>query len=200
VNVTDPCRGERPDGVEAPRTTRLTPSPEIALCCWTALVTDTGRFSYSNTSPDALRDGAAMLEAGVDPAEAHRMIYENRSSAALALETKVLSRVEVVNGGRVAYTWVKDDDYEATGAAAYETENLVDAVRALSSIDVAVLMREHTDEVRVNLRAKTGFDVAEVAHRFGGGGHTAAAGFTYQGDRDALLDELLPLLPRGEKP
>lgn len=174
------------------------PSPEVALCCWVALVTDTGRFAYSNTSPDALRDAAAMLEAGADAAEAHRMLYESRTAAAMALETRVLSRLTLANHGRVAYAWVEDADYPETGAHPWETEHLVDAVRALAGIDVALLLRVHSDGVRVNLRAKTGYDVSSVARRWGGGGHVAAAGFNYAGDREAVLGELLPHLPGGE--
>lgn len=175
------------------------PSPEVALCCWVALVTDTGRFAYDNTSPDALRDAAAMLEAGADAAEAHRMLYENRTPAAMALETRVLSRLTVANGGRVAYAWIDDADYLETGAHPWETEHLVDAVRALEGIDVALLLRVHPDEVRVNLRAKTGFDVSAVARRWDGGGHIAAAGFNHPGDLNEVLAELLPHLPGGEE-
>jgi len=174
------------------------PSPEVALCCWVALVTDTGRFAYSNTTPDALRDAAAMLEARADAAEAHRMLYESRTPAALALETRVLGRLTLANGGRVAYAWVEDADYEETGAHPWETEHLVDAVRALEGIDVALLFRVHSDSIRVNLRAKTGFDVSAVARRWGGGGHTAAAGFTLKGDLESVLGQLLPHLPGGE--
>ena len=175
----------------------VAPSADIALCCWTALVTDTGRFAYGNTTPDALREGAAMLEAGVDPAEAHRMLYESRSLASLALEALVISRIQVVNDGRVAYTWVSAEDYVSTGATVEETEHLVDAVRAIAAIDVAILLRVHPDHVRANLRAKTGFDVGSVARHFGGGGHAPAAGFTGAGDRETVLSGLLPLLPGG---
>lgn len=179
------------DALEAPAT------PDMALCCWVALVTDTGRFAYGNTTPDALRQGAAMLEAGVDPAEAHRMLYENRTPAALALESLVMSRIEIVNEGRVAHTWVSAEDYARTGAKVEETEHLVDAVRTIAGIDVAVLLRVHPDHVRVNLRAKAGFDVGSVARKWGGGGHVAAAGFTAPGERVRVLSDLLPLLPGG---
>jgi bifunctional oligoribonuclease and PAP phosphatase NrnA len=200
VNLTDPASAAT--GVMVWRLLRaleLEPSPEVALCCWVALVTDTGRFAYDNTSPDALRDAAAMLEAGANAAEAHRMLYESRTPAALALETRVLGRLTLANEGRVAYAWVDDEDYPDTGAHPWETEHLVDAVRALEGIDVALLLRVHADAIRVNLRAKTGFDVSAVARRWGGGGHTAAAGFTLEGDLDTVLAQVLPHLPGGEE-
>jgi len=181
------------DALGAPAT------PEIALCCYAALLTDTGRFQYQNTSPEALRDAADMIEAGVDPSEAARLIYHDRSAAALALEARTMSRLTFANGGRVAYSWVTDADFEETGALPEETESLPDVVRVVRGIDVAVLMRERGDEVRVNLRAKTNFDVGAVARSFGGGGHPAASGFTWeQSGIDSLLPKLIPLLPGGK--
>ncbi|HET6498175.1 MAG TPA: DHH family phosphoesterase [Coriobacteriia bacterium] len=175
------------------------PTREIATCCWVALVTDTGRFAYGNTSADALRDGAAMLEAGADPAEVHRVLYESRTSAALALDARVLARLTVANNGRVAYAWVGDDDYAETGAAPWETEHLVDSVRAIRGVDVAVLFRVHPGSVRVNLRSKDRFDVGAVARGRGGGGHAAASGFTFDGPLDAVIADLLPSLPGGDR-
>ncbi len=174
------------------------PTADVALCCWVALTTDTGRFSYSNTSPDALRDGAAMVEAGVDPAESNRLVYESRSLASIVLEGIVVSRLTVANDGRVAYSWIDEADYGETGASPEETEHLIDALRALGGIDVVVLFRCHPDTVRVNLRSKAGFDVGAVSRRFGGGGHAPAAGFTFEGSFDSLLPALLALLPGGD--
>jgi len=181
------------EALDAPAT------PEIALCCYTALLTDTGRFQYQNTSPQALRDAADMIEAGVDPSEAARLIYHNRSAASLALEARAMSRLTFANRKRVAYAWVTDADFDEIGSLPEEAETLPDAVRVVRGIDVAVLMRERGDEVRVNLRAKNSFDVGRVARRFGGGGHPAAAGFTWDSPGiDSLLPKLLPLLPGGK--
>ncbi len=175
------------------------PSSDVALCCYAALLTDTGRFQYQNTTARALRDAAEMLEAGVDPADAARLIYQNRSAASLALEARCMSRLTLANNGHVAYAWVTDEDFEVTGALPEEAEHLPDAVRSLGGIDVALLMRERGGEVRVNLRAKLGFDVSAVARRFGGGGHAAASGFTWeQPGVDSLLPELLSLLPGAD--
>ncbi len=173
------------------------PTPEIAQCCYIALMTDTGRFQYDNTSPAAFRDAAAMLEAGVDPAEASRLVYQERSAASLALEARLLSRLCIENGGRVAWAYLDDEDFRVTGALPEEAEHLPDAVRVIGGIEVAVLLRVIGDEVRGNLRAKTGADVGEVARALGGGGHRAAAGFTFEGTLDELLPRLLRMLPGG---
>jgi phosphoesterase RecJ-like protein len=174
------------------------PSADVALCCYVALLTDTGSFQYDNTTPQALRDAAEMIEAGVAPAAAARDVYQSRRPEALALQARAMSRLTVANSGHVAYSWIDQNDFDETGAIASEAEMLTDAIRTLAGVDVVVFFRLKPGEVRAGLRAKSGFDVAEVAHRFGGGGHKAAAGLTWEGELDALLSELLPLLPGGK--
>ncbi len=175
----------------------IEPSPEVALCCYVGLMTDTGRFQYDNTTPEAFRDAAAMLEAGVDPAEAARLVYQERSAASLALEARMMSRITLANAGRVAYSWVDDSDFTETGAKPEEAERLPDALRCIGGVDAVALLRVSGDEVRGNLRAKTGADVASAARDLGGGGHRAAAGFTFHGTLEQTLEVLLPLLPGG---
>jgi len=176
------------------------PTPEIALCCYTALFTDTGRFSYQNTTSGALRDAAEMIEAGVEPSEVARLTYQTRSSASLALEARAMSRLTCTNGDRVVYTWVDDADFEETGARAEEAEHLPEAIRVVEGIEVALLLRQKGTEVRGNLRAKTNYDVGAIARAFGGGGHTAASGFTVEDSTvEQVLAEMLPVLPGGER-
>lgn len=179
------------------KTLDAAPSRDVALCCYVGLITDTGRFSYDNTNVRAFQRAAEMLAAGVDPAETARMAYQNRSKASLDIEACAMSRLTLANGGRVAYAWVTDEDFARLGVKPEEAESLPDSVRLLGGIDVAFLMRQHADEVRVNLRAKCGFDVGAVARSFDGGGHRAASGFTFCGTIEQLLPKLLPLLPGG---
>ena len=174
------------------------PSAEVALCCYVGLITDTGRFSYDNTTAHAFSDAADMVATGVDPAETARLVYQDRSKASLDIEARAMCRLTVVNDGHVAFAWVDDNDFEELGVLPEEAESLPDAVRLLGGIDVAFLMRQAGDEVRVNLRAKCGFDVGEVARKFGGGGHKAASGLTYHGTMAELLPLLLPMLPGGD--
>jgi len=175
------------------------PDAAIATCLYTALVTDTGRFSYSNTTPEALRVGSEMVAAGAVPSEIHTAVYESRSVGAQLLIGRVLARTVLAPGGRTAYSWIEETDLTETGAHADETENLIDHVRALGGVEVVLLAKVHGDTVRGSLRAKGSFDVGAVARTFGGGGHRAAAGFTHIGDLAALLAEVLPMLPGGSR-
>ncbi len=169
----------------------------IATCLYAALVTDTGRFSFANTSPAALRTGARLLEAGARADVIHTALYESRSAGVLRLIGRVLERL-AITGGAVAWSWIDETDLEETGALPEETENLIDHVRAVDGIEVAFFAKVRAHEVRVSLRAKGSFDVGHVARTFGGGGHRAAAGFTQPGSLDDTLRALMPLLPGGE--
>ncbi|MDI6900394.1 MAG: DHH family phosphoesterase [Anaerosomatales bacterium] len=166
----------------------------VATCLFTAVMTDTGRFSYGNTSPRSLEIAADLVRHGADPSAIFRAVYESRSPGALRLIGRTLSRITLAAGGAIAYSWVTDDDLAETGALPEETENLVDQVRALGGADIVFLVKESAEGQRVSLRAKGAADVGSVARRFGGGGHAAAAGFTFSGDRAALLDVLVPAL------
>ena len=171
------------------------PNAPIAACLYTALMTDTGRFSYTNTTASTLRMAAEMVDAGADPAALYAAAYENRSAGAQRLIGRTLERVTFANGGRVAYSWITAQDFADTGALPEESENLIDFVRALGGVDVVMLAKVDGDTVRGSLRSKTGVDVGAVARSFDGGGHAAAAGFTASGSLDDLLAHILPLLP-----
>ncbi len=169
----------------------------IAACLFTALMTDTGRFSYSNTSPGALRSAAEMIEAGANVSDLFRHVYESRTPGALALVARTLSRMTRANDDAVIYSWVTPEDFSETGALPEETENLIDEIRVVRDVEAVALIKIGDGSVRVSLRSKNGYDVGTVASSLGGGGHKAAAGFTREGTLESILGELLPLLPGG---
>jgi bifunctional oligoribonuclease and PAP phosphatase NrnA len=174
------------------------PDAELARCLYVALLTDTGRFQYGNTNATVLRDAAAMLDTGVDAHDVYLRVYENQTLGQMEMVGRVKARVHVVNHGRVAYSFVEDSDFAETGASRQATENLVDAIRVLGGVDAVFLAKVTQGECRVSLRAKSDVDVGGVARGLGGGGHRAAAGFTFTGTLEELLGTLLPLLPDGE--
>jgi phosphoesterase RecJ-like protein len=174
----------------------VSPTPAIANACYVALMTDTGRFSYSNATPRALRDAAEMIEAGADAHRLYTLVYESRTAPALALLGRVLSRVTLANDDRVVYSWITANDLAETGALPEETENLVDIVRQTGSVDAVVIFKEEDDGVKVSLRAKSGdLDVGAIARSFGGGGHVAAAGATLALPLEDAIDTILRTLP-----
>lgn len=153
-------------------------SGDVALCCYTGLVTDTGRFQYQNTDAAAMRAASEMVEAGADPASVSRSIFQNRSLPSVRLEGVAVERMVFGADGAYALSWLTRSDFEKTGAVKADAEPIIDALRSVSGVRVACMLREQGDVVRGSLRAKDDTDVAAIARFFGGGGHVAAAGFT----------------------
>jgi phosphoesterase RecJ-like protein len=163
---------------------------EMAEYCYVSLITDTGRFSFQNTTAEAFSAASEMIAAGVDPADVSKKVYDSKSLAALQLDARLIARIGYAGGGRVVYSWVTEDDFRELGVSRDETEGLPTILRSVRGTEVAILLREEDGRIRVNLRAKANCDVGEFARRFDGGGHRAAAGFTLE----TTLDEAKALI------
>ncbi|MET0761345.1 MAG: bifunctional oligoribonuclease/PAP phosphatase NrnA [Thermoleophilaceae bacterium] len=159
-------------------------TPGIADALYVGLVTDTGRFMYENTSADAHRMAAELIEAGVQPHPVYRRLWEDLPFRRLQLLQRALASVERHDEGAITIAHLVKRDYEETGALETDSEGVVDHMRAVEGTRVAVLVRELLSEDRegmrkVSLRATDGsVDVSKVAREFGGGGHPQAAGFS----------------------
>ncbi len=177
----------------------VTLTREIAEALYVGLVTDTGKFMYENTGPQAHRMAAALHEAGVEAQEIYRHLYENIPEAKLDLLARGLHKLERYDSGTLSLSYLSREDFEASGAEENYTEGLVDHLRALDGTVVAALVRDRLgageDGMRkVSLRATDDrVDVSAIARAFGGGGHRRAAGFTTA----AALPELVDLLRRS---
>jgi bifunctional oligoribonuclease and PAP phosphatase NrnA len=159
-------------------------TPGIADALYVGLVTDTGRFMYENTSADAHRMAAELIEVGVQPHQVYRRLWEDLPFRRLQLLQRALASVERHDDGAITIAHLVKRDYEETGALETDSEGVVDHMRAVEGTRVAVLVRELLSEDRegmrkVSLRATDGsVDVSRVARAFGGGGHPQAAGFS----------------------
>jgi len=175
-------------------------TPPIADALYVGLVTDTGRFMYESTSPDAHRMAAELIEAGVEPHQVYRRLFEDLPFRRLQLLQRALSSVERYDSGAITIAHLTKPDYEDTGALETDSEGVVDHMRAVEGTAVAVLVRELLAEDRegmrkVSLRATdTRVDVSRVAHEFGGGGHPQAAGFSTAAPYPELVHRLRQLV------
>jgi phosphoesterase RecJ-like protein len=158
-------------------------TPEIAEALYIALVTDTGRFQYSNTTPKSLRLAAELVEAGADVHGVFQQVYETVQFGKLKLLARALERAQVYEGGRVVVSYLLRGDYGEVGAAEAFSEGIIDYLRAVEGAEMAALVREPPSvegpAVRVSLRASHDeLDVSAIARKAGGGGHRQAAGFS----------------------
>lgn len=156
---------------------------EIATALYVGLVTDTGRFQYSNTTPAAHLMAADLQSTGVDVNAVYRAIYEMVPLVKVRLLQRALARLEMRLDGRLATAWLEAEDFRELGADESHTEGIIDDLRTIRGVRVAAFLRARrgggADEYKVSLRATDGTtDVAAIAHEQGGGGHTQAAGYT----------------------
>lgn len=163
---------------------------DIATALYVGIVTDTGRFQYSNSSPDTLRLAADLLAHGVDAPAIAQEVYESAPFGYLKLVGRVLDRAVLHEESRFVYSWIKLADLAETGVGADETDGLIDLVRSTRAADVAAMFKEQHDGAwRVSMRSK-GRSVGAMARKRGGGGHDLAAGFTAT-DLEATAASLL---------
>jgi phosphoesterase RecJ-like protein len=172
-------------------------TPEIAESLYIALVTDTGRFQYTNTTPKALRLAAELVEAGADVHRVFQGVYESVEFAKLKLLARALERAQVYEGGRIVVSYLLRTDFVEVGAAEPYSEGIIDYLRAVEGAELAVLIREPPREGgptrRVSLRASIDeLDVSAIARGSGGGGHRQAAGFS----SEASVEEITAFVRR----
>jgi len=168
-------------------------TPDIAEALYIALVTDTGRFQYANTTPKALRLAAELVEAGANVHRVFQGVYENVQFAKLKLLARALERAQVYEGGALVVSYLLRGDFAEVGAAEPYSEGIIDYLRAVEGAIVSVLIREppRSDGPtrRVSLRSSSDeVDVSAIARKSSGGGHRQAAGFSSEESIDEITD------------
>ncbi len=168
-----------------------------AEALYAAIVFDTGRFAYSNTSAETLRIAATLLDAGVRPEAMYRELFRSRSPASLQLTGLALSRIRYNDARDAAWVAIRTTDLEEAGGGYEDLEDLVNVPMALRGMEVSLLFKELPDgRAKVSLRSDRWFDVAAFARGYGGGGHVRAAGMTVPGPLDRSVDEVTAALDR----
>src|SRR5256885_8817484 len=168
-------------------------TPDIAEALYIALVTDTGRFQYTNTTPKALRLGAELVEAGADVHRIFQGVYESVQFAKLKLLARALERAQVYEGGRIVVSYLLRTDFSAVGAAEPYSEGIIDYLRAVEGADMAGLIREAPRQDGPNrpVRPRAGggaLDAPALARKSDGGGHRQAAGFSSEASIEEITD------------
>ena len=123
-------------------------TPEIAEALYIALVTDTGRFQYANTTPKALRLAADLVEAGADVHRVFQGVYENVQFTKLKPLARALDRARVLEGGEILVSHLLREDFEAVGATEPYSEGIIDFLRSAEGALVSALIREPPRDAR----------------------------------------------------
>ncbi len=170
-------------------------TPEIATQLYTAILTDTGRFRFLSTSPRTMKIAGDLIAAGANPKEICDLVYFNLSPSTMKLTAKVLNTIEFFDNNYVCMLTLTNKMLEETGADMSESDGLVDFTLSTAGVGVGVLLKEQdAHNTRVSLRSRDGINVAELAARFGGGGHFNASGCTIPKSLEEAKQELLRII------
>lgn len=168
------------------------------------LATDTGFFRHLREgSGRVFRAAAALTDTGGSPSEIFYWMYGNRSLDSRHLLGRLLVRITAHFDGRLLLTWEELADTEKTGFISRDSDTLYQLLQTTRETEVVILIREEApSECSVGLRSNPGIDVGKAARDFGGGGHTQASGFTWNGDRHTVEDKIIayfsPLMTGGK--
>jgi phosphoesterase RecJ-like protein len=176
----------------------LAVTKDMAVNLYTAILTDTGAFRYSNTGPGTFAVAGRLLEKGADPAWIAQMVYETHPAVKFRLLGRALATLEFDWQGRIAALAVTKKMLDEAGAQWEHTEGFVEYPRSIEGVQVAVFFSEIGEGLyKVSLRSKGRFNVEKVARTFGGGGHINAAACRIRGDADTVKKKLFEAIKNG---
>src|SRR6266436_6800595 len=168
---------------------------EIAECVYTALLTDTGSFHYSNTTERTFKIASELVRTGVKPAKTAEALFGSYQWSKIQLMGEVLSTARRDPSGRVACMRQSLEMQRRAAASAEDTDGFVNYPLTVAEVEAVALLKESAPETyRTSLRSKGDVNVARVAEMFGGGGHRNAAGCTLTGAWDDAEDKIVKLL------
>lgn len=165
-----------------------------AQAAYVSLVTDTGYFRFSKTSPRCHEAAAELLAAGVDPPRVYEEVFERNSAALLRLRGVATADLRQEESGRLAWISLSRDQVVRCGAEQEDTSDIVNDLLSIDGVRLAVLFKGlEDDKTKLSFRSKGELDVNRLASRFGGGGHTNAAGVILAGGLEETIRRVLPL-------
>ncbi|MBP5260722.1 MAG: bifunctional oligoribonuclease/PAP phosphatase NrnA [Clostridiales bacterium] len=150
----------------------------IARCFLTGIVTDTGRFTYTNTRPETLITAGELLELGGNVTEISYNLYDRKTKENFRASALVRTGIRFYCDGKIAVVTASKEDFNRFGAGDDAIEELPSELRDIDGVELSVVLRETEGVIRCNLRSNSYFDCSVFAEEFGGGGHKRAAGFT----------------------
>jgi phosphoesterase RecJ-like protein len=166
----------------------------IATCLLTTIMTDTGGFMHSNTTPEVLMLSAELMNLGADKEQITQEIFANKRLAALKLLGRALNEAQVEHDGRYIWSYVDEAMLAECDGDGEDTEEIVNHLRSVDGVEVAALFKAYDGDIRVSLRSSGHVNVQAAAARLGGGGHFRASGLTFVGplaDAIRAVDEAL---------
>ena len=174
----------------------------IATSIYTGILTDTGSFRFSNTNQAAFAISQAMTDAGVEPHNVAQRVFGTYSLGRIKLLNMALNSIEISDNGKLSMMTVTRSMLNTTGTNTEDLDGMINYARRIEDVKVAALIHEikngagkftNMNRYHVSLRSDSSVDVARIAEKFGGGGHTSAAGFQIESTLVALKTKIIEL-------
>ncbi len=167
----------------------------VAANLYTAILTDTGSFRYSNATPSSFAIAGDLVARGVEPWEITQQVYESQPVERLKLTALVLETLQIAVSKRAAAVWVTEAMFAATGTDGEYTDGLINYPRSIAGVEVAFMAREiGPDDYKFSFRSRGLVNVAALVKDFGGGGHHNAAGCRLKGKLEELIEKIFALV------
>lgn len=169
--------------MDAARQLGVSLTAEMATPLFAAISTDTGWFRFPSVTSGTYRAAAELVDAGAEPGAIYTQLYEQDTLERLQLRGRILARTQTELGGRLAHTAALAEDFKVTGALPSDTEDVINLTLGIAGVEVAVIFVElPKGGFKLSFRSRTPrVDCNEIARKFGGGGHKAAAGASIEG-------------------
>ena len=164
---------------------------EIGTCILTGIITDTGGLRYEGVTAETFRFVAELCEKGVKVSKVYEKVFASKSRAKFELHRIALNRLEFLENGRIAFTYITKKDEEDVGASNGDYDGIVENGRDVEGVEVSVFLRETSNGIKISLRSKDQVNVSQVAMIFGGGGHVRAAGCKIQGNIEQVKNQII---------
>ncbi len=165
---------------------------QIANCLYTGVSTDTGCFRYTNTTPETMRIAAELMELGCDTAYINKVMFETKSKRKIRLEREIYDTINYCADGKCAIIYVTQDMMKKLGLGDDELEGLASIPRQIEGVLIGATMREKEDGCfKISVRTNENVNASDFCAQFGGGGHSAAAGCTIEGDLKFVMDKIV---------
>jgi phosphoesterase RecJ-like protein len=168
----------------------------IASCLFTSIVSDTGWFRHSNTSPETHTIASELIKIGVNFSEIHRILYEKIKFKRIKLYGKVIDKMYLTSNDRICIMKLTKQMLEDLSIEASDTSDIISIGMEVSDIEVAVLIKETDGGVKISLRSKSKVDVRKIAENFGGGGHLKASGLFLNKDLNEAEETIIKAIEK----
>ena len=165
---------------------------EIGTCLLTGILTDTGGFKYPATSAETFEFTAELLRKGVKVSDIYKRVLQTISKKSFELRKVAINRLELLENGKIAFTYITNKDMETVEAEEGDHEGIVDIGRDIEGVEVSIFLKETEDGTyKISLRSNEYVNVADIALLFNGGGHIRAAGGSITGTIEQSKERLV---------